>query len=118
MNTIFKMQSRTFWCIAKGKNSGYIEGVGKSGIFWHHDEIKFRNTSSNLADGEVDYISFSNYKDSSKQQLIQYMNNRTPVMLEYNQHMFSVPWKNEICGGIFLTDIKKCENELLHTKIN
>ena len=30
----------------------------KSGIFWHHDLIKFRTTSSNLANGEVCYKFF------------------------------------------------------------
>jgi hypothetical protein len=107
--------SRKFWTLSEGKSIGYIESVNKGGIFWKHDQVSFRNTSSNLATGEVVSLSINKDKHDDNN-LIKYMNNRVPVIIKYNEQLFSFPWKNNILGGSFIVDIKECKDELLHIK--
>lgn len=92
--------TRKLWTISQGKDIGYIESVKKTGFFWKHNEILFRHTSSNLANGVLFNISLhymiSNPKLSN---LSKFMNDRKPVIINYNQQ---VPWKNEILGGKYI----------------
>ena len=107
--------SRKFWTLSEGKDIGYIESVNKTGLFWRHDQVLFRNTSSNLSNGTVISLSINKY---NKDNLIKYMNNRVPVIIKYNQQILSVPWNNDILKGSFIVDIEECKDELLHINKN
>ena len=115
MNMNMIKMTRKFWTLSEGKCIGYIETVSECGFFWKHDQVSFRNTSSNLATGEVVSLSIHN-QQHNHDNLIKFMNNRVPVIIKYNEQLFSVPWKNDILGGAFIVDIKECKDELLHIK--
>ena len=115
MNKNMIKMSRKFWTLSEGKRIGYIESVNKYGVFWKHEQVLFRNTSSNLATGEVYKLSLA-YLNINNDNLNKYMNNRVPVIITYNQQFFSVPWKNYTLEGSFILDIKECKDELLHIK--
>lgn len=108
-----KLKSRTFWTVGKEKMCGYIESVGNGGLFFKHDQIKFKNTSSNLSRGEISYLSLYNSK-IKKERLIDLMNRRKPINISITQQFFCAPWKNNILGGMYLCDVKEIKEEKIN----
>ena len=81
---------RTFWNLARGQATGYVEEIYQGGLFWKHREIKFRVASSNFTTGESTYLSLSKYpiSESIFQEALQ---KRQPLMIKFEVDMLGSP---------------------------
>jgi hypothetical protein len=81
---------RHFWTIKKGISTGYVETFGKVGVIFTHDDVKFRNTSSNIAHGSVANYSIDRLSNEKKEKLREMMLTRKPI---------NVMWKQDVIGN-------------------
>jgi hypothetical protein len=118
-----KVIKRTFWSISKGNMTGYIEGLHNTGFIFKHDEIFFRKTSSNLANGE-EYI-MSLEKMNSRTTVItnniyeinQLIRSKKPVVINYEQNIIGLPTKGNIFDPIYISSINKIDDEDINIKM-
>lgn len=73
-----RIQKRQFWTIYKGNMVGYIEGMGNTGILFKNNEITFRQTSSNLANGQEWRMSIEKISESDIKPLTQFIQMKIP----------------------------------------
>lgn len=108
---------RNFWTVAKGDAIGYIENVGHNGTFINNPMIYFRETSSNLSNGEVFNVSTVDLHQS-EETLRKYMRDRKPVYVKYNQQLFSFPTRGNILEQYFATEIVQIGDENVTVSLN
>ena len=112
--TKLNIPARNFWTLAEGRSIGYIENVGKAGIFFTNKVIKFRETSSNLSNGEVFELSTEKLNKNSCPPLHEIMYKKKPVYVEYNEELFGFPWNGETSGPTYVTKIGLIDDEIIN----
>ena len=108
--------NREFWTVGRLRSIGYIESVYKAGLIFESDYIKFRETSSNLSNGEQYTLSTSYLNPEIKHKLEKIMNRKVPVCIEYYKDLVGSPLSGDIFDPCYVTDIHTIEAETIHTK--
>lgn len=107
--------SRAFWTLSKGTKIGYIESIYKDGFIFQTDYITFRETSSNLAQGDVLELSTSLISRETKEtmKLAKRMRHRTFVSIEYSVHLMGSPLNGDIGYPMYLHHIDVLGDEII-----
>jgi len=107
--------SRSFWTISSGTKIGYIESVYKDGFIFTTDYINFRETSSNLAQGDVLKLSTSliSCETNEKMNLAKRMRNKTFVCIEYSEDRVGSPLNGDINYPMYLHNIDVLGEEII-----
>lgn len=99
---------RGFWTLNKGNSIGYVEGISKRGIIFKHKNMNFRQTSSNVAHGEVFYLAIPEWLSESI--LKEAMDRTKQVKIQFKTDVIGSPLKGEICGPNYLLDVEILDN--------
>jgi hypothetical protein len=103
---------KNLWTLAEGKTIGYIENVLKEGIVFKNECIYFRETSSNLSNGQV--INISTTKCSTDKELLQkFMMNKTQICVDFHCQLFSFPTHGTSIGQNYATKIEPIGVEVI-----
>ncbi len=107
--------ARAFWTLSKGTKVGYIESIYRDGFIFSTDYITFRETSSNLAQGDVLELSTSLISRETKEtmKLAKRMRQRTFVSIEYSQHFVGSPLNGDIRFPVYLHHIDVLGDEII-----
>jgi hypothetical protein len=113
MSRIIKRQ---LWNLSKGKSIGFIESNYKNGYFIKTEKITFRQTSSNLSNGEVIELSVEKLPHQYRDEIESFMTRKIPVYLEFSIDLCGSPMKGPISNPYYADKILPLSNEVVHTK--
>lgn len=112
-----QITNRTFWTVSRGQAIGYIENViSSNGFIFKNPCIYFRETSSNLSNGQMIEISTVDIKDTAI--LMSYMKKRKPVCVTFNLQFFSSPTRGHIIGQNYATEIEEIKDENINVTVD
>lgn len=107
---------RTFWTLAEGKSIGFIESIYKAGIIFPTDFITFRETSSNISSGDIHKFSISKLSIDDRKQLERSMYNKTPVCVDFSNHLIGSPLKGVIEYPSYMNKCVNLDEEKINIK--
>jgi len=118
----FSHRVRSFWTLHRGTHVGYIEAAHASGFIFKNDGIDFRQTSSNIAHGELVHLSteqMDTKKPTADIMAIKYIRPRQSVIIEAQTDLLGLPWKGPIWFPQYVLSISRHQDEVLtvHTKL-
>jgi hypothetical protein len=108
---------RTFWNLCNGKSIGFIESVYKAGVFIQTEFASFRETSSNLSNGDVRELSISYLSKEDRELLDKVLDKKIPVMIHFSKDMFGSPFKGDLLESRYIHSIKILNDETLNVKL-
>ena len=94
-----------FWKLASCNATGYVEAIGVSGIFIKNPVVRFRITSSNVAEGEIYFMGITSLTNIDKDTLTKAMNNHTQLTVQMEEHLLGSPWKGDVFGPSYIFQI-------------
>lgn len=119
----FSHRARSFWTLHRGTHVGYIEAIHACGFIFKNDGIDFRQTSSNIAHGELVDLSIEKMntkKPTADTVAIQYIRPRQSVIIEAQTDLLGLPWKGPVLFPKYVLSISRHQDEVLtvHTKLD
>jgi len=109
--------TRNYWNIGKGKSIGFIECIYKSGYLIQTDYVSFRETSSNMATGEVIEFSTAKLSPEGKKTLDDVLSKRIPVMIDRSLDLFGSPLSGDIYLPRYIHNVKVLRDEKINVDI-
>ena len=115
---MFRSPVRKFWTVSKGEVIGYAVSKHTSGFIFPTNGMQFCITSSNLSSSADTKVSV-NTEHLTHQQLFninEYMRNRTPFVVKFEEHVFGRPWKGDMIGDVRAISVQPLKDETIHVK--
>lgn len=111
------LQNRKFWNLSNGKSIGFIESVYRGGLFIHSDFASFRETSSNLSNGDVREFSITKLSKEDREKLDYVLSKKIPVEIKFSKDMFGSPFKGDVTEPSYIHSIKLLGDEKINVDL-
>ena len=112
-----KIVRRNFWNLCRGKSIGFIESVYRGGVLIQTDFTSFRETSSNLSNGNVIEFSISKLAPNEKKILEDAMYKKIPVTIEFSKELIGSPFKGDLFECRYMNSVKLLNDEVVNVKL-
>ena len=109
--------NRGFWNLCNGKSIGFIESVYKGGVFFQTEFASFRETSSNLSNGDVRELSISYLSKDDRELLDRALNKKIPVMIHFSKDLIGSPFKGDLLESQYIHSLKILNDETINIKL-
>ena len=112
------VHKRQFWNLCRGRSIGFVESIYKGGVLIQTEFASFRETSSNLSNGEVREFSISKLPDYDRRLLENCLKTKTPIMVEWSKELIGSPFKGDVLECRYLDGVDELTNETINVTPN